>query len=215
MNITYEEGLLLALYLEFFNRCYDLGDDRICSRDSNSETFARHIEMQNIIYISKCLMICNEDYCFTWAGWKGPYSINLENSINRLDEKPIEVIDQFYEEYNSKRVSIYGKFQESLATTLFDMLTKGVPAMASFVLEDILSQENGSDTLAKIVYIGKTVQPGQNLPYVLSQLNAYGDNPNQELAENIWKDLAILGIRKLDSKSPEGKRLVNSQNGGI
>jgi len=215
MNLTYDERILLAIYLEFFNRCYDLDDKR--KYEEGSEILVRHVEMQNIYYLLESLWISFQ-YGFTW-NWKGPYSSGLQATLNELDKKKLD-IEKFYTEYNDTRNSYYNnRYSDQLSDILSNYLDERnirKLALASFVLEDVLNQEQGSEILAGIIYIGKTVYPGQNLSIILPELNERGYNPSPELAEAIWKDLAILDIRDMDTKSfTRERKLVNKHNGRI
>jgi len=215
MNISYREGTFLALYLEFFNRCYDPTDERISGPEGEYQVPTRQMEMQNIIYIADCLGINYEDFGFTWQSWKGPYSHALREVLDELDQKYSD-IDQFYMEYNRKRAENRSNSQSELADALYEEFAGKRVAEASFILEDILSREQGSDSLAKIVYIGRTRHPGSTLPTIMGSLNYSGCNINPEFAENIWKVLALAGLRRLDSKTfTKEKRLVSRNDGGV
>lgn len=221
MDITYKEGVLLALYLEFFNRCYDPYDDRLSGLEQGQKIPTRQMEMQNIIYIARCLGIFYEkngfieEYGFIWSSWKGPYSTPLQEVLDKLDQK-YSGIDKFYMEYNRKRAEQGSSYHSNLADALYKHFADERIVEASFVLEDILSQDQGSDALAKIVYIGKTRLPGTSLPNILNELKKGSYEINHGLAKNIWKDLALLGLRRKDTKVfTNEKKLKSNQDGGI
>ncbi len=214
MNISCDEGILLALYLEFFNRCYDPTDDRL-SGPEGKETPTRQLEMQNIIYVAECLGISHEEYGFIWSGWKGPYSITLQGVLDELDQKYSD-IDQFYMEYNRRRAEQRSDSKSDLADALYKYYGSEKTLTTSYALEDILSQDGGSDTLAKIVYIGKTRLPGTNISRIMNELSRGGYDIDPELAKSIWKNLALIGLRRVDSKTfTKEKRLIRREDGSI
>ena len=192
MAISFKEGFTLATYLELFNRCYNLEDKR--KYDVGKQILVRHVEMHNVIFLLKNLGITSE-YSFMWD-WKGPYSPGLENLLNNIDKKET-AIENFYEEYNDKRNSFYNNRKQQLKELLYyleDFQIEKI-VMASTVLENILKEEMGSEILAGMIYLEKNVFPGTDLSTIVAGLNKRGYSLTPQLAETIWKDLEILGIK--------------------
>lgn len=212
MNLKFEEERCLALYLEFFNRCYNINDERKCDVAPNRSLLVRHIEAQNIDFFLQSLGI-HSDYGYTW-NWKGPYSPGFQIVLNSLDKKG-EAISKFYDSYNKDRSRGWNiNYRDQLQDLLENYLYRSEVAKiskASFVLEDILQQEQGSQYLADIIYIGKTVMPGSDLPTILEELNSRGVNLNPEIAEAIWKGLGILGIRSIEPKQFTRQRTLENE----
>lgn len=212
MNLDFEERRCLALYLEFFNRCYNVDDERKYDVSPTHSLLARHIEAQNIDYFLQALGIHSE-YGYTWD-WRGPYSPGFQLVLNSLDKKE-EAIPEFYDSYNKDRSRGWNRnYRDQLQDLLQDFfynseITK--ISKASFVLEDILKEERGSEYLADIIYIGKTVLPGSDLPRILKELNRRKVNLSPETSEAIWKALGILDIRSIEPKEFKRKRTLENE----
>ncbi len=211
MDLKFEEKRCLALYLEFFNRCYSINDERKYDVTPTHSLIVRHIEVQNIVYFLQTLEIYF-DYGFIWD-WRGPSSPGLQAILNSLDKKE-EAITEFYDSYNRDRSFVrYNNYNQQLQDSLTNYThSENISKIstASFVLEDILKEERGSEFLADIIYIGKTVLPGSDLPRILKELNRRKVNPSPEISEAIWKDLAILGIRNIAPKDFTRKRTLEN-----
>lgn len=212
MDLKFEEKRCLILYLEFFNRCYNLDDERKYDVSPNHSLLVRHVEAQNIDFFLQSLGIHSE-YGYTWD-WRGPYSPGFQLVLKSLDKKG-EAIPVFYNTYNRDRSRGWNNnYSEQLQDLLKDYFYNNEIikiSKASFALEDILHQEQGSEFLADIIYIGKTVMPGSDLPTILEEVNRRGVNPSLEIAEAIWKDLGILGIRSVEPKSFTRQRTLENE----
>lgn len=214
MRLSFEEMAYLSLYLELFNRCYDPRDER--KYEVGPGILVRHTEMQNMVYLLELLRISFQ-YGFSW-NWRGPYSPGLQALLNELDQKEIK-IEVFYDLYNQKRDVFCNTYEDQLNSTLSEYYTKGQIekiANASLALEDILKEEEGSEWLVRIAYLAKTVIPGANLSEVINELNYLGYSIDSILAETIWKDLAIIGVKEKDTKRfTRERKLINNQDGRI
>lgn len=214
MNLKFEEEKYLALYLEFFNRCYNLNDERKYDTPTGRIMLVRHLEVQNIEYFLQALNIFS-DYGYCW-NWYGPYCEKLQNDLKHLDQKE-ESILEFYENYNKKRQEMCCRsYQEQLQYLLPEYLTRGQIARVSnaiFVLENILSKKHGSEYLADILYIGKTIIPGRGLAEIIEELKNRGIDIPPQMAKEIWRDLATLGLRHIEPKVVTRQRTLEKEQG--
>ncbi len=201
MKISFEESFVLSTYLELFNRCYNLEDKRKYNADP--QILVRHIEMHNVIFLLQNLLQAlgiTSEYSFSW-NLKGPYSPGLENLLNNIDKKETAV-ENFYEEYNSKRNNFYCNRKQQLQELLYyleDFQIEKI-VVASVTLENILKEEFGSEILAGMIYLEKNIFPHTDLSTIVAELNKRGYFPTPQLAETIWKDLEIIGIRDSEVK---------------
>ncbi len=207
MELRYKEKFLLALYLEYFGLEYDINDDRIINvRDS--EFLRRHVEMQNICYLTiNCDIYVGNDYYFAW-NYTGPYSDTLKSDLYRLDTKQVEIAS-FYKEYNGKRygwAATYGNQLQGLLKECCSRDQANRIAFSSFVLEDIMKFENGSMILAGIMYLYKTVLPTANKNRIFEELEkrfgTYGIYTDRELEEIAWRNAQIIGLIDIKKKYP-------------
>lgn len=198
MNLSYKEKNFLALYLEFFNRYYDIHDDRESSRKN---VFRRHIEMQNIIYLLSTMNIM-ENYGFVWD-FCGPFSLDMQEILVRLDKKEREIME-FYESYLASRNGAnYLTQLENSLIKYFDEYSIKKIAMASFTLEEVLSQDNGSEALARILYVSLSRLPGADFERVVEEFNKLKNYKlDEKLAEKIWRGCMLIGISNFCGKVP-------------
>ncbi len=206
-KITYIEELLLAIYLELFSRWYDPTDDRVCVLNPPLQIPTRHMEMQNIIYILQCLGVELPNYGFSWQGLV-PCSLELELTLNKIDEKGYEAVEEFYIEYTRRRYQRnYNSYTSQLMELMKEYFKEGSIckiANSSLTLENILIQEEGSKTVAAMIYAmhnSGNVDDGYNeLNDALKALQSMGWTtlPSPELTQNIWSALGHLGFREED-----------------
>lgn len=206
MDITFEEEFCLKLYLIFFNRYYDVNDDRKCTCD-NITIMRRHVEMQNIMYLKQILLDDHTKYSFLW-NYKGPESSKLKAVLNELDKKSTE-INKFYLKCNEQLKKYYQNYNSQLQYIFPNTHINAIKkfAISSYVLEDILKEEEGSEILANIIYFEKCFLPGENLDRIINELNERGLNPSPRMIKEIWKDLAILNIIEMEPKTIKKRKL--------
>lgn len=215
MDIEFKEGILLSLYLEFFNHCYDTEDKR--EYDKGKEILVRHVEMQNITFILQNLGIINDGHSFMWD-WSGPFSSGLQVILNKLDKK-VASIKEFYESYNKNRnIAHYVTYEEQLKGMLFYYFRDNDIEKISKVIstiEGILKEERGSEILVDIIYIGKNILPSASLSEIIEYMKEKECYINIELIERIWEALAVLGIRQTAPKKFTRERTLKDYPKGL
>lgn len=222
MELKHREKFLLVLYLEYFDKEYDVSDDRIINVGRGF--LNRHVEMQNICYLMQCYNIyLGEDYGFVW-NYTGPYSDGLSFDQNILDTKQVE-INAFYKEYYDRRCEWATNYSQQLQSLLKEHCTVSQSnkiAFSSFVLEHIMKFENGSMVLAGILYLHKTVLPSADKIRVFEELEkrfgAYGIQIDRELEEIVWRNSQIIGLIDVEKKYPIERQkavIVDTDNKSI
>ncbi len=206
LELSFEEKLLLSLYLELFNRCYNPTDVR---RYDDSGVLIRHIEMQNTCYLFQTLGVTPSNFGFMWEQ-KGPYSSGVQVLLRKLDFKGAH-INHFYDHYNKKRNIWYQSYQQQLRELLFPYLSDEQiekVAMTCYLLENTIQQEMGSEILAGMLFLIKTAYPGSDYSTIMKKLEERGYSSNSELTQEIWKTLSILGIIGMETKKFDVKKRV-------
>lgn len=201
MELNVNEKRLLTVYPEFFGHCYDLNDKRNYKASNQSYPLMRDAEMQNIIYILETLGIVF-GYDFYWDRDRGASCIELQTALYDLSEKAA-TINSFYDIIAPK----YNNFER-----YFDCETSDRIKMASYVLEDVLKEEYGSIHLARMLRIAVAKFPRANLPYVMAYLAEENCAPSPELAKEIWRDLALLGIKSIEPGDFVRQRTIKRHN---
>lgn len=191
MKLTFIEEVLLSLYLEYFDKEYDVSNDKLINIKRHP-ILERHNEMQNVLYIVKETAAYSEEYSFTW-NWLGPYSPGLEIILNELDKKN-ESINSFYEEYNLRKSKYFNNYKDQLKYLLSKYCSDSCIekiALSSFVFKNIFKRNNGSQATAQIIYVSKNVVPGEDLETVLDILQERNFDIDIDMAKEIWKNMDI------------------------
>lgn len=216
MELSNADKLLLLLYLAYFKKEYDINDNRIINV-GNNKFLKRHIEVQNIGYLTEAQDVhigCFYDYI-----WNNicPFSNALTYDLNELDKTP-DKIAAFYQEFNDKK---YGSFNDKLLIFLNRILLRDYRAeqvvFSSFVLEDIMNIQNGNIIMAGMIYLRKTVFPTADIDHIFekleTRLNHYGIDVDKKDEELAWRSALITGLipinrQYLYNKPKELKRLL-------
>lgn len=191
MKLTFIEEVLLSLYLEYFDKEYDVSNDKLINIKRHP-ILERHNEMQNVLYIVKETAAYSEEYSFTW-NWLCPYSPGLEIILNELDKKN-ESINSFYEEYNLRKSKYFNNYKDQLKYLLSKYYSDSCIekiALSSFVFKNIFKRNNGSQATAQIIYVSKNVVPGEDLETVLDILQERNFDIDIDMAKEIWKNMDI------------------------
>lgn len=213
MSLNNGEKSLLKLYLEFFDKEYNVNDDSTLNGLGMPK---RYVRMQNLVLFCDCSGINIGDYGFSWNVC--PYSPGLQLSLMELDEKT-NLIEEFYKEYNSKRDKHFSSYQMQLREILgcreeqADYL-----ALSSYILKDIWKSEYGSILVASIIYYYTTIYPNESPEVIFldlsRKLRGAGIEADWDILYKIWKELSVLGIIKIQPKVyiPEEKSLSIQPN---
>ena len=199
MELSFYEKLFLSFYDELYNKYYDVNDERMY--DIGPGILVRHVEMQNVVFIFQTQGLLN-NFAFT-LNWCGPYSPGLQALLNELDKKSDE-IRNYYQEYDKKKYgSHYNKYEEQLNDSLANLLEKddiNIVAHTCYLLDDIITQNFGIEAMSNLIYVFKTVLPGESFPNIIKYLEKQGQHYDSNLLERIWKYMALLNIRNKDVK---------------
>lgn len=230
MGLTFDESLALALYVEFYGRCYSPLDLRKKTLGSDV-LFQRHMEMKSMYLL---LQEANVSLGANAFGYDFSYnrgkllSSELKRDLDSLDKK-VNAIDNFYKMYCDKRDSMnFGQrnYFDQLKARLSSWIRKEndiiTIARLFYGLEDILQEEKGAEIAAIIVYLNKFVYhcTPRPLGWIFQSLNEFGYyHPSEELLKRICKILRVLGLLEIEPKrelnSPledgEPKRLVPTE----
>ncbi len=119
------------------------------------------------------------------------------NNLDKKSKKITEFYDNFNQEKKKRKSSYYNEqLQDLISKYLYNKDISEI-RQVSLVLESILKEKHGSKFLVDIIYIGKDVMPGADLPTILKELNRRKVYPSPEISEAIWESLIILGIIEL------------------
>ena len=197
--MTYKEKLLLSLYLEMFDKYYDVSDKRI-----DKGVFLRHTEMQNLSFLVQNLGIKQLHYSFVFDS-VGPISPTLQAHLLETDAKEESIFD-YYKSYTVMRNDWYSDYQSQLNYILSKFLSSDQIYSilhARYALKGVLEKDGGSQALADLVYVTKYVLPNRTFPVVTNYLESQGYCFDLNLLEEIWHSMALLGLRPIASVSKD------------
>lgn len=215
MDLSYNEKLLLALYLELFNKPYDINSNMVYGiYGTNYNMLVRHVKMQNVCYLFQNLGINIENFSFSQNQYS-PYSPGLEALLMDIDKKEDNIIN-FYEEYNKKRNKDHNNYKNQLQALLHDYLDKqqiDTVTKACYLLEDITSVSMGSEALCSMAYLYNSVYPKTDYEEINRRMIARNIFIDDKLSYQMWKSLKILGIVEIKPKTlkPEEKTYQKKQ----
>jgi len=192
MKLSFDEKLLLALYLEFFNEEYEI----------NNQNLTNHTKMQNLCYLLQILDINDFDFGFVWSH-HGPHSPAFEILLNKIDNKDNQ-IEGFYEFYNDERNKSYINYKDQLQYLLRDYLSSSQIEKVNFacyLLQDILKEYKGSELLTSVIFLTKSVLINDNLSLVIKELEKCRFDIDYDLIQKIWKDITLLGIIEMKKEN--------------
>lgn len=189
MNLSFEEELLLALYLELYNKEYDINDNRLA--EIEPKDFLRHIEMQTAIYLFQSMGL-PLDYGFI-PYLHGINSQKLKVILFMLDKKGKE-IQTFYSTPQNKN---YGYHVHHVETSLEKYLTRNnikKVETACVLFRNFINKDGVSEYLSKLIYTSKNIMPGSNFTKINKYLEEQDSKIHNTLSEIMWQNIQALGI---------------------
>lgn len=207
MNLYYDERFMLALYLEYFGREYNVHDERELKLRFLSNELMRYVEMENVVFLVNQMGVKVGDYDFSYN--IGPYSPGLLKDLYVLDKKE-DLIDEFYEDYNETREKCYATYEIQLERLLSDYCEEDATrkiAVSSYALQEFLHRKNGSIIIGMMIYLYKTIYSYSSKGTIQIELINRFQNMGIDvvadwgLLDRIWKELSTLGIIKKEPKS--------------
>ena len=150
-ELLFEEKRLLFLYRQMLKKEYDINNK---NKYENNNELQNHVEMQKAIYLAYNLL-WTDMYGFIWDTY-GPKSIELEENINKLDNKKEEILKY----YNSLDDNIYSDDTIRKLKEYYD--SSNVYQLEQFtkLVSDIISEEKGIELLADLRFIAYSQIPG-------------------------------------------------------
>lgn len=183
MDITFEEGKLLALYQEFYNEEYNANNEEL----TIDGAVLRYDRMQTVGYLLERLGI--KTYGYTHYLGK-PFSNIVEITTRSIDEKE-DVIPEFYansmENQNNDSDSDY--LSKYFSGDEIERIRIAKTSLSMF-----FSNDEGRAMLSELLYIS---QRGNFLSAetVFLELRTMGYNPSIDLISSTWDFFGEIGIR--------------------
>lgn len=201
MDITFEEGKLLALYQEFYDKRYNPDDNEV-----NNIGLIRHEEMQTLGYLMNRLRLASYDFSQLHGT---PNSTIIESILRSLDNKKDSII-AFYENYNKSRqekAESIGYTSELGSVLFYYFKTEDIEIIsaARLAFEGIFQTELGRQLMAQMLYYAERSNHS-SIETLLIELKTKGLEPSREVVEDIWNVFRKLGIRESVAEEFERKR---------
>jgi len=199
MELSIEEAKVLAIYLELFNRPYNLEDG----------VLKRHVEAQNVCYMVGCLdgHLGEQEFIFSD---NGPFSKSLQDTLNSLDQKD-EAIKTFYQDYNKIHNKEYDNYEQQLSVLLKEYLSEMEIlkfSLMCYLFSGVVSQDKGSELIASMIYFYRNVFPNGEFLTIAKGLECFGYNTDRHLMEQIWRDLISIRICKINVRKYNKKEKI-------
>ena len=199
-NLTYEEKRILMLYRHFLQKEYDVNNNK--KYEGNNE-LKNHVEMQNVIYLAYNLL-CTDEYGFLWDTY-GPKSSGLESNLTVLDKKE-ESIYSYYSMFDS---NIYSHDSIQIAKNYYDSTKIYQLEKFTKLISDILSEKNGIELLADLVFIVSKIHPGATFEVANKELQIkrpiFNDNQLNKFAFRCLENYDL--IHSVDNSRGYVKRI--------
>lgn len=201
MDITFEEGKLLALYQEFYDKRYNPDDNEV-----NNIGLIRHEEMQTLGYLMNRLRLASYDFSQLHGT---PRSTMIESILGSLDNKKDSII-AFYENYNENRqenAESIGYTSELGSVLFYYFKTEDIEIIsaARLAFEGIFQTELGRQLMDQMLYYAERSNHS-SIETLLIELKTKGFEPSKEVVEDIWNVFRKLGIRESVAEEFERKR---------
>lgn len=201
MDITFEEGKLLALYQEFYDKRYNPDDNEV-----NNRGLIRHEEMQTLGYLMNRLRLASYDFSQLHGT---PKSTMIESILGSLDNKKDSII-AFYENYNENRqenAESIGYTSELGSVLFYYFKTEDIEIIsaARLAFEGFFQTELGRQLMAQMLYYAERSNHS-SIETLLIELKTKGFEPSKEVVEDIWNVFRKLGIRESVAEEFERKR---------
>lgn len=201
MDITFEEGKLLALYQEFYDKRYNPDDNEV-----NNIGLIRHEEMQTLGYLMNRLRLSSYDFSQLHGT---PRSTMIESILGSLDNKKDSII-AFYENYNENRqenAESIGYTSELGSVLFYYFKTEDIEIIsaARLAFEGIFQTELGRQLMDQMLYYAERSNHS-SIETLLIELKTKGFEPSKEVVEDIWNVFRKLGIRESVAEEFERKR---------
>lgn len=170
-TLSYDEQLFLLAFQSFLNRKYQLD-----SKNRSADQISRdHIQAQKIGYFLNSIRLL-PNYCFNW-NQRGPFSARFQGLLSDLDAKS-EAVQEFYNSHSPDEInkllpeclsSQLSILKGSISTFLNQERDKTKDQNTTRFDEQVFLTDN-LELLGSLLYVAKTVIPGQDYSYISKEL---------------------------------------------
>lgn len=198
-ELTFNEQLMLSLYLEVFKEYYEKGEMKY---NENCNMTINEGKMQSVCYIFQKLGLFDEEYGFS-LNWYIPYSPGIMSLQKGIDRKQL-CVDSFYDEYYEKR-----RQQDGIYASLSKYYSQeqiGRVINVTNILEQISEEQLGMELLSTLHFtIDRKYDSTMERDYYKDKIeDSYPIFNNDVLFEKSYSTLNALNlINKPRTKIPQ------------